>query len=68
MEVALGDVVQEGQLVGTILDPLGENPSPIQAYRTGTVLLLRTFPSVKVGDPLIVILPVTGPGSVSFPR
>lgn len=67
-EVALGDVVQEGQRVGVINDPLGESPTPILAYRTGTVLLLRTFPSVKVGDPLIVILPVTGPGRASFPR
>lgn len=67
-EVALGDVVQEGQQVGRIEDPLGEDILPITAYTTGTVLLFRSFPSVKVGDPLIVILPVSAPGEYVFPH
>lgn len=67
-EVALGDVVQQGQRVGCIEDPLGEQVTPIEAYTTGTVLLLRTFPSVKVGDALIVILPITAPGELKFAR
>lgn len=67
-EVALGDVVEQGQRVGRIEDPLGEQITPITAYTTGTVMLLRSFPSVKVGDPLIVILPVTEPGEVTFAR
>ena len=67
-EVELEQVVQEGQRMGRVDDVLGENSVPILAYRTGTVLLLRSFPSVKVGDPLVVILPITGPGQASFSR
>jgi predicted deacylase len=67
-EVALGDVVRAGQRIGRIESPLGDDSLPIAAYTTGTVLLLRTFPSVKVGDPLIVILPVTEPGEFRFAR
>jgi predicted deacylase len=66
--VALWDVVEQGQPVGRIEDPLGEDPVEINAYTSGIVMLLRTFPSVKVGDPLIVILPVTKPGKYSYPN
>lgn len=66
--VALWDVVEQGQPIGRLEDPLGEAPVTINAYTTGTVMLLRTFPSVKVGDPLIVILPVTKPGTYSYPN
>jgi predicted deacylase len=67
-EVGLGDIVKVGQQVGRVDDPLGEQSVPITAYTDGTVMLLRTFPSVKAGDPLIVILPVTGPGEYAFPH
>jgi len=66
--VALGDVVRAGQSVGRIVDPLGDESVPIAAYNDGTVLLLRSFPSVKAGDALCVILPITEPGVVVFAR
>lgn len=67
-EVGLGDVVKVGQQIGRIDDPLGEHGVPVPAYADGTVLLIRTCPSVQPGDPLIVILPVTAPGDYTFPR
>jgi predicted deacylase len=65
-EVALGDKVRQGDRVGAIVDPLGEELAVIPAYTSGIVHLVRTFPSVKSGDPLIVILPVDGPGEYVF--
>lgn len=66
--VELGQIVERGTLIGRIVDPLGETLATTSAYDRGTVLLLRSFPSVQVGDPLVVILPITAPGEVSFPR
>lgn len=66
--VELGDMVERGQTIGRIVNPLGDEVVEIPAYDTGTVLLLRTYPSVRVGDPLVVILPITGPGSATFVR
>lgn len=66
--VSLGDVVRRGDVIGKIVDPLGEVLATITAYDTGTVLLLRTCPSVRVGDPLVVILPITAPGTATFAR
>lgn len=67
-EVALGDVVAQGQTIGQIWSPLGESLAAIRAYDRGMVLLLRSFPSVQPGDPLVVLLPITEPGTVSFAR
>ncbi|MBS0210117.1 MAG: succinylglutamate desuccinylase/aspartoacylase family protein [Planctomycetes bacterium] len=66
--VTLGQTVERGQTIGHIVDPLGNRLAAITAYQAGTVLLLHSFPSVRVGDPLVVILPVTAPGEASFPR
>jgi predicted deacylase len=67
-EIVLGQVVQRGQTIGHILDPLGDQAVAVPAYDTGTVLFLRTFPSVQPGDPLLALLPITAPGEVSFPK
>lgn len=67
-EVSLGDVVAKGQTIGQIWSPLGESLATIRAYDAGTVLLLRSFPSVQPGDPLVVLLPITQPGSATFAR
>ncbi|MCE9606284.1 MAG: succinylglutamate desuccinylase/aspartoacylase family protein [Planctomycetia bacterium] len=66
--VALGDVIERGQIIGTITDPLGEQAVDIAAYDSGTVLLLRTFPTVRAGDPLMVVLPISEPGTATFAR
>lgn len=66
--VELGDMVERGQTIGRIVNPLGDEVVEIPAYDTGTVLLLRTYPSVRVGDPLVVILPISEPGSATFAR
>jgi predicted deacylase len=66
--VSLGDVVERGEPIGQILDPLGERSVTVTAYDNGTVLFLRSFPSVQPGDPLVAILPTTAPGEVRYPR
>ena len=54
--VALGAEVRAGDLVGTVCDPLGESVRDVLAQATGLVLALRTEPSVRAGDALMVIL------------
>jgi len=66
--VRLGDVVARGDAIGRIVDSLGASLAEITAYDSGTVLLLRSYPSVRVGDPLVVILPITEPGTATFSR
>jgi predicted deacylase len=66
--VRLGQVIEAGQPLGTILDPLGESPCVVNAKMAGMVLFLRTFPSVQAGDPLAAILPIQAPGEVRFER
>jgi predicted deacylase len=54
--VRLGDVIEPGQPLGRIVDPLGESPCLIAAQVSGMLLFLRTFPSVQQGDPLAAVL------------
>lgn len=54
--VELGQLVKTGQLLGWVSDPLGKTRHKIHANESGLVLVLRTFPSVKQGDSLAVIL------------
>ena len=54
--VSLSKPVVQGQLLGTVSDTLGKNRHEIHANESGRVLVLRTFPSVKQGDSLAVIL------------
>lgn len=54
--VRLGGRVREGDIVGTITDPLGEAIHEIRADHAGLVLVLRTEPSVRAGDALAVVL------------
>lgn len=55
--VALGDVVQQGQPIGHVLDFYGEDAHPIPAEESGRVIVLRTFPRVHEGDSVGVVLP-----------
>lgn len=59
--VSLGQSVRQGDLLGTILDPLGDpaaGPQPIPADRTGLVLVLRCAAQVDAGESLGVVLEV----------
>jgi predicted deacylase len=54
--VKLGQTVNQRQVIGHVLDPLGQSPHPIFAEHSGRLIVLRTSPSVKEGDSLAVIL------------
>jgi predicted deacylase len=54
--VFLGQPVASGQIIGTVVDPLGQFQHEIRATESGLILVLRTFPSVIQGDSLAVIL------------
>jgi predicted deacylase len=54
--VELGQLVSVGQPLGCVVDPVGRGPHEILSTQTGRVLVLRTFPAVRRGDSLAVIL------------
>jgi len=54
--VELGQTVEVGQPLGWVVDPLGRDRREVLSTQAGMVLVLRTFPSVKQGDSLAVIL------------
>jgi predicted deacylase len=54
--VELGQPISAGQLLGVVVDPLGETPHEVLSVQTGRVLVLRSFPAVHQGDSLAVIL------------
>ncbi len=54
--VELGDRIESGELLGTVYGLDDGNPTPIQADASGLVLLLRTFPRVRRGESVGVIL------------
>ncbi len=55
----LGDHVEKGQPLGHVLDLLGDTSLPVPAEESGRVIVLRTFPRVRKGDSVGVILPMT---------
>lgn len=65
-EVTLGDFVKKGQQIGTITDTFSQSITPVRADQDGMIFLLRAIPSVKEGDALGGILPVTQPGKVTI--
>ncbi len=56
--VELGQHIQDGDLIGTICDPLGEATVEVFADQSGMVLMLKTFPYVEKNEGLAVILEV----------
>ncbi len=56
-EVELGELVEVGQVIGQVVDTLGREPLVVKANESGHVLVLRTFPAVRKGDSLAVVLP-----------
>ena len=54
--VTLGQWVREGDLLGTVTDPLGSRFEPVRAGYGGLVLVLHTFAAVEAGVSVAVIL------------
>jgi predicted deacylase len=54
--VELGQAVEVGQPLGWVVNPLGRERREVLSTQAGLVIVLRTFPSVKAGDSLAVIL------------
>lgn len=53
--VAPGDIVEAGQLLGTVCNLLGDERREILAENSGLVVVLRTFPRVREGETLGVV-------------
>lgn len=45
-------MVQQGQLLGTVCDMLGEEIRQVRAAESRIVLVLRTFPRIHKGETL----------------
>jgi predicted deacylase len=54
--VELSQPVDVGQPLGCVVDPLGREPHEVLAAQMGRILVLRTFPAVRKGDSLAVVL------------
>ena len=54
--VKLGARVRIGQPLGTITDVVGENVVTVPSGEAGTVIVLRTFPRVRQGETVAVVL------------
>jgi len=52
-----GDSVTKGQVIGRVLDLTGDIASAVSADESGRLIVLRTFPRVRAGDSVAVILP-----------
>jgi predicted deacylase len=52
---ALGERVDEGDILGYVSDPLGETESEIRGHKTGIIIGLANLPIVKRGDALFHI-------------
>lgn len=66
--VGLGEIVEEGQILGSILNLEGGPLSPVYAPESGKVFFLRRAPSVKKGDTLGGLLPILKQGKVIISR
>lgn len=54
--VELGQPIRAGELLGTVIDVIGTECREIRAHQTGIVLVLRTYPRVRQGESVGVIL------------
>ena len=50
-----GEIVEMGQLLGTVCDVLDDRRIEIPAQKSGIVVVLRTFPTVHEGETLGVV-------------
>ena len=53
--VAPGEIVEKGQLLGTVCDVLGDRQTDVLCENSGIVVVLRTFPRVHEGETLGVV-------------
>ena len=60
IEAALGQHVDEAEVLGEITDPFGENGEPIVARGNGVVVGVRVNPLVYQGEAVVHIAEVTG--------
>lgn len=58
-QTKVGDFLNQGDILGTILNPQTGDSHDVVAKRTGIVFVLRQIPFVEVGDALGGIMPVT---------
>lgn len=65
--VALGQVVQQGEPLGQIVDDMGQQSVSVPVAESGVVLFLRAHPIVQTGDCLGGILPILAPGQRVLP-
>lgn len=56
-KLSLGDTVEKGEIIGSILDLTGDVAKPVTAEESGRLIVLRTFPRVHAGDSVAVIIP-----------
>lgn len=64
-QVALGDVVEAGQVIGIVGDPLSENETPITSPAAGVVIGRLNLPLVHEGDAAFHIARVEDPAAVA---
>ncbi len=63
--VGLGKRVREGDLVGIISDPLGDEEIPVTASSSGLIIGRTQLPLVNAGDALIHIATMGRPGAAA---
>lgn len=54
--VTLGQMIESGQPLGEVVDPLGEAPLSVAAAHSGIVAVLRSSRSVQAGDSLATVV------------
>lgn len=54
--ILLGDEVKKGDLVGEVVDHLGETRAAIHASKSGIVIVIRALPLIEKGEMTAVIL------------
>ncbi len=59
----LGDHLRAGEVFGTVIDLTGSVRQEMQAGHDGVMLVLRTFPRVRKGESVGVVMEVPHPAS-----
>jgi len=54
--VKLGQPIEEGELIGCIVDPLGQERHEVPSTQRGRIIVLRTLAAAQKGDSLAVVI------------